>query len=222
MKPFLIGIAGGTGSGKTTVARRIYDSLHLDSAVFIDYDAYYKELGHLSLEEDVPLDRVHLLQSDTAAVSYDRSTGASRTTTLMGLAIGAAAKDARAQLVQWAQETLAPQFEGREKEISAAFRSVTKGEEAIFAAKDTSAAHAAAGTQRAHGAGAPGLGFDAPYGVVHAPKALAEGRSAIRPAFGGAREEFVPGGGPSGDSVHRHARRRRILSRARSRGVGRH
>jgi uridine kinase len=51
MKPFLIGIAGGTGSGKTTVARRIYQSLHLDSAVFLDYDAYYKELGHLSLEE---------------------------------------------------------------------------------------------------------------------------------------------------------------------------
>ena len=51
MKPFLIGIAGGTGSGKTTVARRIYDSLHLDSAVFIDYDAYYKDLQHLSLEE---------------------------------------------------------------------------------------------------------------------------------------------------------------------------
>jgi uridine kinase len=51
MKPFLIGIAGGTGSGKTTVAKRIYQSLHLDSAVFIDHDAYYKELGHLPLEE---------------------------------------------------------------------------------------------------------------------------------------------------------------------------
>jgi uridine kinase len=51
MKPFLIGIAGGTGSGKTTVARRIYQSLHLDSAAFIDYDSYYKELGHLSIEE---------------------------------------------------------------------------------------------------------------------------------------------------------------------------
>ena len=51
MKPFLIGIAGGTGSGKTTVARRIYESLHLDAAVFIDHDAYYRELGHLPLEE---------------------------------------------------------------------------------------------------------------------------------------------------------------------------
>ncbi len=59
-------------------------------------------------EIGVDLDQVHLLQSDTAAVSYDRSTGASRTTTLMGLAIQAAARDARDQLVQWAQETLAP------------------------------------------------------------------------------------------------------------------
>lgn len=51
MKPFLIGIAGGTGSGKTTVARRIYESLHLDSAVFLDYDAYYRDQSALSHEE---------------------------------------------------------------------------------------------------------------------------------------------------------------------------
>lgn len=47
----MIGIAGGTGSGKSTVARRIYDSLHLDSAVFLDQDSYYRELGHLPLQE---------------------------------------------------------------------------------------------------------------------------------------------------------------------------
>lgn len=51
MKPFVIGIAGGTGSGKTTVARRIFDSLQLNAAVFIDHDAYYRDLAHLSLEE---------------------------------------------------------------------------------------------------------------------------------------------------------------------------
>lgn len=51
MKPFVIGIAGGTGSGKTTVAKRIYESLHLDSAVFLDQDSYYRELSHLALEE---------------------------------------------------------------------------------------------------------------------------------------------------------------------------
>jgi CO/xanthine dehydrogenase Mo-binding subunit len=55
-------------------------------------------------EMGVPLERVHLVQSDTAAVSYDRSTGASRTTTLMGLAIQAAARDARTQLCNWAAE----------------------------------------------------------------------------------------------------------------------
>lgn len=58
-------------------------------------------------EMGVDLERVHLIQSDTAAVSYDRSTGASRTTTLMGLAIQAAAADARAQLVEWATSSLA-------------------------------------------------------------------------------------------------------------------
>lgn len=59
-------------------------------------------------ETGVDLDRVRLLQSDTSAVSYDRSTGASRTTTLMGLAVQAAARDARAQLCRWAEEALAP------------------------------------------------------------------------------------------------------------------
>jgi uridine kinase len=51
MAPFVIGIAGGTGSGKTTVARRLYESLQLDSAVFLDQDSYYRDLGHLSLDE---------------------------------------------------------------------------------------------------------------------------------------------------------------------------
>ncbi|HEU0300909.1 MAG TPA: uridine kinase [Longimicrobium sp.] len=59
MKPFLIGIAGGTGSGKTTVARRIYDSLRLDSAVFIEHDAYYRELGHLPLEQRAAINFDH-------------------------------------------------------------------------------------------------------------------------------------------------------------------
>ena len=55
-------------------------------------------------EMGVPLDRVHLLQSDTAAASYERSTGASRTTTIVGLAIQSATADARAQLLDAARE----------------------------------------------------------------------------------------------------------------------
>ncbi|MDD5014999.1 MAG: uridine kinase [Atribacterota bacterium] len=51
MKPLLIGIAGGTGSGKTTVARRIYESLKGVNVVILQQDAYYIDLNHLSLEE---------------------------------------------------------------------------------------------------------------------------------------------------------------------------
>ena len=50
MRPLLIGVVGGSGSGKTTVARAIYDSLPLNAA-FIDMDAYYRDLSHLTLEE---------------------------------------------------------------------------------------------------------------------------------------------------------------------------
>ena len=49
-RPLLIGVVGGSGSGKTTVARAIYDFLGRDAA-FIDQDAYYLDLGHLSLDE---------------------------------------------------------------------------------------------------------------------------------------------------------------------------
>jgi uridine kinase len=49
-RPLVIGVVGGSGSGKTTVARAIYDALGRD-AVFIDQDAYYRDLGHLDLEE---------------------------------------------------------------------------------------------------------------------------------------------------------------------------
>lgn len=57
-------------------------------------------------ELGIDLDRVHLVQSDTAAASYDRSTGASRTTTIMGLAIQRAAAEVKRQLREWAAETL--------------------------------------------------------------------------------------------------------------------
>ncbi|MGB2783642.1 MAG: uridine kinase [Atribacterota bacterium] len=51
MKPLLIGIAGGTGSGKTTVARRIYESLKGVNVTLLQQDAYYIDLSHLPLEE---------------------------------------------------------------------------------------------------------------------------------------------------------------------------
>ncbi len=50
MKPLIIGIAGGTGSGKSTVAKRIAEALPA-SVAFIDMDAYYRNFAHLTLDE---------------------------------------------------------------------------------------------------------------------------------------------------------------------------
>lgn len=47
----LIGIAGGTGSGKTLVAQNIYTELGSDRVVILCQDSYYKDLGHLPQEE---------------------------------------------------------------------------------------------------------------------------------------------------------------------------
>ena len=51
MKPLIIGIAGGTGSGKTTVANRINESLKGVNVVVLQQDAYYIDLSHFPLEE---------------------------------------------------------------------------------------------------------------------------------------------------------------------------
>ncbi|KPV56423.1 uridine kinase [Paenibacillus sp. A3] len=47
----IIGIAGGTGSGKTTVARSVIDRLGSDKVTFISQDNYYKDHSHISLTE---------------------------------------------------------------------------------------------------------------------------------------------------------------------------
>lgn len=47
----LIGIGGGTGSGKTSVARNILKELGEGKVVIIQQDAYYKDLSHLPFDE---------------------------------------------------------------------------------------------------------------------------------------------------------------------------
>jgi uridine kinase len=51
MKPLIIGIAGGSGSGKSTVARNVAKALHAETVAFIDMDAYYRNHAHLSVAE---------------------------------------------------------------------------------------------------------------------------------------------------------------------------
>lgn len=53
-----IGICGGTGSGKTTIARAIVDAVGADRVVLIEQDSYYRNLA------DMPLDERHQANFD--------------------------------------------------------------------------------------------------------------------------------------------------------------
>lgn len=64
-KPILIGLAGGTGSGKTTVAKSIYKNFANESICIIMQDSYYKDQSHLSLEERANTNYDHPYAFDT-------------------------------------------------------------------------------------------------------------------------------------------------------------
>ena len=51
MKPLTIGVAGGSGSGKTTVVRALMEAVGPGNAAFLPHDAYYRDYSHLSLED---------------------------------------------------------------------------------------------------------------------------------------------------------------------------
>ncbi len=59
MRPVVIGVAGGTGSGKTTVVTKIIDSLGDDAVSFIQHDFYYKDHPELTLEDRGALNYDH-------------------------------------------------------------------------------------------------------------------------------------------------------------------
>jgi uridine kinase len=59
MIPTVIGVAGGSGSGKTTVVRRIVDSLGPDQVVVLEHDRYYRDRNDLRLEERAALNYDH-------------------------------------------------------------------------------------------------------------------------------------------------------------------
>ncbi len=55
----IIGIAGGTGSGKTTVVQQIMDQLPACDVAVISQDSYYKDTSHLTMEERVEINFDH-------------------------------------------------------------------------------------------------------------------------------------------------------------------
>lgn len=58
-RPLLIGIAGGTGSGKSTIAKNLAEGFAAGTAQIVDHDAYYKDLAHLAFEERVKVNFDH-------------------------------------------------------------------------------------------------------------------------------------------------------------------
>src|ERR687885_132593 len=50
-KPIVIGIAGGSGSGKTSVTKSIFDSFRGHSILMLEQDYYYKDQSHLPFED---------------------------------------------------------------------------------------------------------------------------------------------------------------------------
>lgn len=64
--PLVIGIAGGSGSGKTTVANSVLQQVGTDRIAFLPHDAYYRDLSHLSPTErgQVNYDHPNSLETD--------------------------------------------------------------------------------------------------------------------------------------------------------------
>lgn len=63
---FVIGICGGTGSGKTTITERLARALSGDGVVVLQQDHYYKDLSHLSAPERARCNFDHPSALDTA------------------------------------------------------------------------------------------------------------------------------------------------------------
>jgi uridine kinase len=57
--PITIGVAGGTGSGKTTIAKATLSRVGFEHIAFLQHDAYYLDQGHLPLEERAKLNFDH-------------------------------------------------------------------------------------------------------------------------------------------------------------------
>ena len=72
--PIVIGIAGGSGSGKTTVQRKIIQAFGHDQIALLDHDSYYVDLSHRPAEERARFnfDHPNALETDLMVAHLDR------------------------------------------------------------------------------------------------------------------------------------------------------
>lgn len=64
-KPIIIGVTGGSGSGKTSVSRAILSKFEDSDIALIEHDSYYKDQSHLTFEERTSTNYDHPLAFDT-------------------------------------------------------------------------------------------------------------------------------------------------------------
>jgi uridine kinase len=65
-RPLVVGIAGGTGSGKTTVAHKLVTAMPPGRAVTLEHDAYYRDQRHLTPEERATINYDHPSSLETS------------------------------------------------------------------------------------------------------------------------------------------------------------
>lgn len=58
-KPIVLGVAGGTASGKTTVARILLEAVGAKRIAYLPHDAYYRDMSHLPFSERAKLNFDH-------------------------------------------------------------------------------------------------------------------------------------------------------------------
>lgn len=64
-KPIVIGVTGGSGSGKTTVSRKVFDELSQHSLMILQQDSYYNDQAEMTMEERAKVNYDHPLAFDT-------------------------------------------------------------------------------------------------------------------------------------------------------------
>lgn len=76
-RPVIIGIAGGTGSGKTTIAQAIFDQIGRERIEWISHDSYYRDYGDLTPEEktQINFDHPDSLETDLMVEHIDALCG---------------------------------------------------------------------------------------------------------------------------------------------------
>jgi uridine kinase len=74
VRPIIIGVAGGTASGKTTVSEAILERVGRERIAYIQHDSYYRDLSHLPLEERAGLNFDHpdALETELLVVHLQR------------------------------------------------------------------------------------------------------------------------------------------------------